>query len=131
MLRLQGQMRSPIKMVGGAKLSLESNPKPARDTRRAETKPGHRDSTETELDLPSSVCLLQRYGSAVACRRSRVSGCSRSGSHSLWHKPSWRRSPLTLPYSCRADNPQTAEQLYKINSCSVKKVPRPTTFSQP
>ena len=39
-------------------------------------------------------CLLQRHGSGVACCGDRVPGCSRPASHSLWHKPCWRRSPL-------------------------------------
>ena len=33
---VQGQRRSPSKMVGGAKSHLESNPLPARDTQRAQ-----------------------------------------------------------------------------------------------
>ena len=49
------------------------------------------------------------------------------GSHRLWHKPSWRRSPWTLPYRHWADDPQTAEQLYQRNSHAVKKVLEPTT----
>ena len=40
--------------------------------------PGSRDPTETEPDL--CLSLLWRYGSAVACRRGRGSGCSRPGS---------------------------------------------------
>ena len=42
-------------------------------------------------------------------------------SQRLWHKPSWRRSPWTLPYS------HWAEQLYQRNSRTVKKVLEPTT----
>ena len=34
---VQGQKRSPSKMVGGSKLHLESNPIPARDAQRAQT----------------------------------------------------------------------------------------------
>ena len=42
---VQGQRRIPRKIVGGAKSQLESNPIPARDTRRAQTKPCvHQDS---------------------------------------------------------------------------------------
>ena len=47
----------------------------------------------------------------------------------LWvtrHKPPWRRSPLVPPQSRRADDPQTAEQLYQRNSQTVKKVLGPT-----
>ena len=51
---VQGQRRSPSKMVGGVKLHLESNPIPSRDARRAQTitlcTPA-----ETEPDLPLSV----------------------------------------------------------------------------
>ena len=36
---IQGQRRSPSKMVGEAKLHLESNPIPTRDVPRAQTKP--------------------------------------------------------------------------------------------
>ena len=34
---VQGQRRSPSKMVGGVKSCLESNPIPARDAQRAQT----------------------------------------------------------------------------------------------
>ena len=47
---VQGQRRSPSKMVGGTKFVLDSNPIPARDTQRAQTNlctPGPRDPTET------------------------------------------------------------------------------------
>ena len=36
-LHVQGQRRSPSKMVRGAKLSLESNPIPTRDAQRVQT----------------------------------------------------------------------------------------------
>ena len=42
-------------------------------------------------------------------------------------KPSWRKVLLAPPQSHRADNPQTAEQLYQGNSHTVKKVLGPTT----
>ena len=71
--------------------------------------------------------FLWRLGSAVACTGDRGSGCSRPGTCSMWHKPSWRRLTLAPPYSCRADNPQTAEQLYQRNSHTVKKVLGPAT----
>ena len=67
-------------------------------------------------------CLLRRHESPVTCHGDRGSGCSRPGSHSLWQKPCWRRSPLAPLWSHRADNPQTAEQLRQINSPTVKKV---------
>ena len=81
---IQGQKKTPIKMVGGEKSHLESNPIPTRDTQRAQKKSlyasGSRDPTEIEPNLPLSVeCLLQRRGSPVACYRDRGSGCSRPG----------------------------------------------------
>ena len=99
---IQGQKKTPIKMVGGEKSHLESNPIPTRDTQRAQKKSlyasGSRDPTEIEPNLPLSVeCLLQRRGSPVACYRDRGSGCSRPETRSMWHKPSWRRSPLAPP----------------------------------
>ena len=59
---------------------------------------GPRHPTEAESDLPLWFeCLLRRHGSAVSCRGDRGSGCSRPGRHSMWHKSSWRRSPLAPP----------------------------------
>jgi len=72
-------------------------------------------------------CLLRKHGSAVTCHMERGSGCSRPGALSMWHKLSWRMLPLARPQSCRADNTQTAEQLYQRNSHTVKKVLGPTT----
>ena len=59
-------------MVGGAKSRLESNPIPARDTSRAQTKPcapGPRDPTEAEPGLGLSVSCrgpCQQWPSAGA-----------------------------------------------------------------
>ena len=72
-------------------------------------------------------CLLLSHRSAVTCSGDRGSGCSRPGSPSMWHEPSWRRSLLAPPYSHQADDPQIAEQLYQRNSHTVKKVLGPTT----
>ena len=121
---IQRQRKSPNKMVGGAKSSLESNPIPTRDTQRAQKKPcAHQDPetpTEIEPNLPLSVeCLLQRCRSAVACHRDRASGCSRPETHSMWHKPSWRRSPLTPRRA-------TKQMIHKLQN-TVKKVLGPTT----
>ena len=71
----------PSKMVGGTKSHLESNPKPTRDTQRAQTNLGYTKTQRTHRDWARTVseCLLQRYQSAVACCRGRNSGCSRSG----------------------------------------------------
>ena len=80
-LHIQGQRRSPSKMVGRVKSYLESNPIPTRDTQRAQTnlvltrtQRPHRD-----WDRTVSECLLWRYGSAVDCHRDRGSGYSRPG----------------------------------------------------
>ena len=81
---IQGQRRSPRKTVEGVKSHLESNPIPARDTRRAQTKLWvHRDP-ETPRRL-SQKCLwvfeylLWRNSSARACPRGGVTGFSRPG----------------------------------------------------
>ena len=76
---VQGQRRSPSKMVGGAKSHLESNPIPARDAQRAQTKLYAHQETPQRL---GQTCLwifehlLWWYGSAVACHMGRGSGCS-------------------------------------------------------
>ena len=76
---VQGQRRSPSKMVGGAKSHLESNPLPARDAQRAQTdlvctktQRPHRDWDRTVLE-----CLRWRPAPAVHRCRARGSGCSR------------------------------------------------------
>ena len=78
---IQGQRRSPRKMVGGAKSHLESNPLPARDVQRAQTnlvpirtQRCHRDWARTV-----SECLLQRYRSAVDCHRAGTLGAADLG----------------------------------------------------
>ena len=94
MLHVEEQRRSPNKMVGGTKSHLESNPIPARDTWRAQTKPcapGPRHPTEAEPAQPGSECLLQTSLSAVACCRGRGSGCSScQSSHRTGGTDSWR-----------------------------------------
>ena len=57
----------------------------------------HQDPETPQRQSQTCLSLLWRYRSAVACYRGRGSGCSRPGSCSVWHKPSWRRSPLTPP----------------------------------
>ena len=84
------------------KIAFRMKPIPTRDARRAHTKPCAHQDPETPQRLSQTCpwvfeCLLWRYGSAVACCRGRGSAYSRPRSHSLWHKPSWRRSPLTPP----------------------------------
>ena len=73
---IQGQCRSPSKMVGGAKSHLELNPIPARDAWRAQTKTCAHQDPETPLLSQTYLNLLWRYGSAVASYRDRGSGCS-------------------------------------------------------
>ena len=96
---IQGKRRSHSKMIGGAKLHLEPNPISARDAQSAQTKPFAHQTKQrlSQICLWVFKCLLWRCGSAVACCRDRGSGCSRPGSHSMWHKPSWRKSPLVPP----------------------------------
>ena len=53
---IQGQRRSPSKMVGGGKLCLESNTIPARDARRAQAKPCAHQDPETPQRL-SQTCV--------------------------------------------------------------------------
>ena len=52
---IQGQWRSTSKMVGGAKSHLESNPIPARDSCRAQTKPCAHQYPETPQRLTRPV----------------------------------------------------------------------------
>ena len=51
---IQGQRRSPNKMLGGLKLCLESNPIPTRDAQRAQTKPYTYQENPQRL---SQICL--------------------------------------------------------------------------
>ena len=53
---VQEQRRSPSKMVGGAKLCLESNPIPTREAQRAQTKPCEHQVPETP-QRPSQTCV--------------------------------------------------------------------------
>ena len=96
---IQGQRRSPNKMVGGVQTYLEWNLIPTRDTQRVQTKnalgtPGH---WERISDLHKRLrqtclwvfeCLQWRHGSAVACLGDSGSGCSRPGRHGVWQKSS-------------------------------------------
>ena len=79
MLHIQGQRRSPSKMVGRVKLCLETNPVPARDAQRNQTKLVCTRTQRTHRDWSRIVveCLLWRYRSAMDCCRGRDSGYSR------------------------------------------------------
>ena len=78
---IQGQRRSHSKTVGEVKSCLESNPIPARGSRRAQKNLVHTTTQSPHRDWARTVfeCLLWRYGSAVDCYRGRGSGCSRPG----------------------------------------------------
>ena len=74
----------------------------SRDAQRAQIKPCVHEGAETPQRLSQSCrcvfeCLLWSHKSAVVCRGDRGSGCSRPGTCSVWHKPSWRKSPLAPP----------------------------------
>ena len=79
------RIQSPNKMVGGAKLHLESNPIPTGEVWRAQTKPCVLQDPGAPQRLSQTClwvheCLLCRHGSAVACCMDRGSGFSRPGS---------------------------------------------------
>ena len=78
---IQGQRRSPRKMVGGANLHLELNPLCTRDAQRTQTNLVSTSTKIPQKDWAKTVfeCLQQRYRSAVACHRNRGSTCSRHG----------------------------------------------------
>ena len=95
-------------------------------TNKALCTPGPRDPSG-HWARPVFECLLWRDGSAVACCGDRGSGCSRPGRPGVWHKSSWRKSPLAPPYSLPADDPQTGEQLHQRSSHTIVKVLGPKT----
>ena len=75
-----GQRSSPRKTVGGAKSCLKSNPIPAGDAQRDQTKPCLYLETPQRISLTCLwvlECTLWKYGSAVACHRGRGPGCNR------------------------------------------------------
>ena len=81
-------------MIGGAKLHLESNPMPARDAQRAQTSLV---CTRTQRPRLRQTCV---WASLVEVRVS--SGLPQGQGLWMqqiwvWHKPSWRRLPLTPP----------------------------------
>ena len=103
---VQGQRRTPNKTARGAKSCLESNPIPTRDAQRTQTKLCAHQNPETPQRLTKPDLPLRVLVSPVEARISsgllqgQGSGCSRPGSHTVWHKPSWRRLPLAPPLSC-------------------------------
>ena len=67
----EGKGKIPNKMIGGAKLHLESNPIHTREAWRAQTKPCNQQDPgtpkETEPDLPLNVCVspVEAWASSV------------------------------------------------------------------
>ena len=77
---IQGQRRSPRKMVGAEKSHLESNPIPTRDAWRAHKPCVHQDpETSQRLSQNCVEYLLRRSESSMGCRGGRSSECSRLG----------------------------------------------------
>ena len=91
--------------------------------------PGLRDTTR-DWARPDFECLNVSCG-GTGQQWDRGSVCNRLGSCCMWHKSSWRRSPLAPPHSHWADDPQIAEQWYQRSSCTVKKVLGPQQIPQP
>ena len=74
---VQGQNRSPSKIVGGAKSHLDTNYIPTTDAQSVQTKPcAHKETPQTlsQTCLCVFEYLLRRYGSEVACCGGRASG---------------------------------------------------------
>ena len=80
-LHIQGQRRSSNKMVGGAKLHLESNPIPSRDAQRAQTKPGATRTHRPRRDWARCVY--------VSPAEAWVSSGLPWGQEGLWQQPTW------------------------------------------
>ena len=81
---IQGQRRSPSKMVGGRNHSYNQTPYQLdmlRQFKQNLCAPEPRDPAETEPDL--CLSLLRRYRLAVVCRRGRALDAA-TWSHSLW-----------------------------------------------
>ena len=92
---VQRQRRSPRKMVGGAKLHLETDLIPTREVQRTQTNLLHtriqgpqRDWNRTLSPVVVRVKTGLPQGQGFWVQQT----C-------LWHMPSWRRSPLTPPLS--------------------------------
>ena len=99
---VQGERRNTSKMVGGAKSHLESNPIVARMLRGLKQTlciPGPRDPTETESELCLSISCGGTGQQWVATGAGALGAADLGWVQQtwVWHKPSWRRSPLTLP----------------------------------
>ena len=92
---VKGQRRNTSKTVGGANSCLESNPIPAKEAqvlKQALCTPGPRDLTEAETELCLSISCGGMDQQWTAMRQGLW-----VQQIWVWHKPSWRRSPLTPP----------------------------------
>ena len=102
--RLQGQRRSTNKTVRGAKLCLESNPKPARDIERkklrSSNKPCAHQDAETPQRLSQNCVWVSPLKVWVSSGLLQGQGLWIQQTW-VWHKPFWGRSPLTPPESCQ------------------------------
>ena len=87
------QRRSPSKTVGGAKSGLESNLVPTRDTRGTQTNLVHQDP-ETPQRLSQNCVWASPAEVQVSSGLLQGQGLWVQQTW-VWHKPSWRMSPLT------------------------------------
>ena len=91
--RLQGQRRSTNKTVRGAKLCLESNPKPARDIERkklrSSNKPCAHQDAETPQRLSQNCVWVSPLKVWVSSGLLQGQGLWIQQTW-VWHKPSWR-----------------------------------------
>ena len=79
-LHVQGQRRSPSKMVGGVKSHLESNPLPARDAQRVQTNLVHtRTQGPKRLSQNCVWVSPEEVRVTSGLLQGRGSGCSRPG----------------------------------------------------
>ena len=87
--QVQGQRRSPCKIVGRTKSRLESNPIPARDAQRAQTNPWLYQDPETPQKLNQTSVLISCGSTGLKWPVTWAGILSEATcSHSLWHKPS-------------------------------------------
>ena len=94
-LNIQGQGRSPSKMVGRVKPHLESNPISAQ---RTQTKLCVHQDPENPPRLSQTCAWVSCGGTTQLCPNVGAGDLGTGvWSHSLWHKPYWRRPPLTPP----------------------------------
>ena len=102
--RLQGQRRSTNKTVRGAKLCLESNPKPARDIERKKLRSSNKPCAHQDAETPQRLSQNCVWVSPVKVwvNSGLLQGQGLWIQQTwVWHKPFWGRSPLTPPESCQ------------------------------